>query len=151
MFRLLRFNHFSVIKRPNWLFLHQCLISRIYLVAILLFDYVLRQKWDQKLTKPEIFCANLWSFLCFWRKFLVGWVHQHPFSKICENWIISYFLAMTVPVLIIFKNYFLLIFDHLLLAMLLLIFKFLFGVVAWKCQIVKLWYFLEEHNTVTIF
>ena len=25
------------------------------------------------------------------------------------------------------------------------------GVVAWKCQIVKIWSFLEERNTVTIF
>ena len=37
------------------------------------------------------------------------------------------------------------------LAMLLLIFKSLFGVVVWKCQIVKIWSFLEEHGTVTVF
>ena len=46
-------------------------------------------------------------------------------------------LVMTVPLLIISKNYFLFIFDHFLLIMLLLIFKSLLRVVAWKCQIVK--------------
>ena len=33
-----------------------------------------------------------------------------------------------------------------LLAMLLLIFKSLFGVIVWKCQIVKIWFFFEEHG-----
>ena len=28
---------------------------------------------------------------------------------------------------------------------------FLFGVVVWKCQIVKIWSFFKEHGTVTIF
>ena len=59
-------------------------------------------------------------------------------------------LVMTVPVLIIFKNYFLLIFDHFLLVMLLLIFKSLLRVVAWKCQIVKMWSFLQEQGAVKI-
>ena len=58
-------------------------------------------------------------------------------------------LVMTVPVLIIFKNYFLLIFDHFLLVML-LIFKSLLRVVAWKCQIVKMWSFLQEQGAVKI-
>ena len=57
---------------------------------------------------------------------------------------------MTVSVLTIFKNYFFLIFDHFLWAML-LIFKSLFGIVAWKYQILKIWSFLGEQGTVTIF
>ena len=87
--RPLRFYHFSVMKEPNRLFLHQCLISRLY------FDFnfyclniiILGQNWGQKLTKSEMNCVNLWPFLCFWRRFLVEWVHQHPFSNLCENWI----------------------------------------------------------------
>ena len=80
------------------------------------------------------------------------WVYQNPFSNICENWIIFQFLAKTVPVLIIFKNYFLLKFLIIfLLAILLLIFKYLIGAVVWKCQIVKIWSFHEEHNMITIF
>ena len=59
-------------------------------------------------------------------------------------------LVMTVPLLIISKNYFLFIFDHFLLIMLLLIFKSLLRVVAWKCQIVKMWSFLQEQGAVKI-
>ena len=70
-FKSLRLNNFSVVKEPNWLFLHQCLISRLYMVLIFIFLIImfLGKNWGQKLTKSEIICVNLWSFLCFWKSF----------------------------------------------------------------------------------
>ena len=50
-----------------------------------------------------------------------------------------------------FQKIFLVKFLIIFLAMLLLIFKSLFEIVAWKCQIVKIWSFLEEQDVVTLF
>ena len=109
------------------------------------------QNWGQKFRKPEINCVKLWSLLCFWGKFLVEWIFQHTFPNIYENWIIFQLLAITVPILIIFEKIFLVKFLIIFLVMLLLIFKSLFEVVAWKCQIVKIWSFLEEQDVVALF
>ena len=87
LIKSLRFNYSSVMKEPNWVFLHQCLISRLIWLQLLFFTF-LGQNWAQKLIKLKIICVNLWSLMCFWGIFLVEWVHQHPFSNICENWII---------------------------------------------------------------
>ena len=51
---------------------------------------------------------------------------------------------MTVPVLIIFKHYFLLIFDHFFVGHVIVKFKSLFGVVVWKCQIAKIYLSLKS-------
>ena len=52
------------------MFSYQWLISRLHMVAIFIFWLCfLGQKWGQKLTKSEIICVNLWSFLCFWQSF----------------------------------------------------------------------------------
>ena len=47
---------------PNFQTLYHC---NFYFLIIIF----LGKNWGQKLTKSEIICVNLWSFLCFWRKF----------------------------------------------------------------------------------
>ena len=79
---------------------------------------VLLKKIFSGMSSPVPLFQNMWK-----------WNHFLTFSYDCASF-----------------DHFQKIFFFFFLAMLLLIFKSLFGVVAWKCQIVKIWYFLEEHS-----
>ena len=110
LFRLLKFVQFSVMKGPNWLFLHRCLIPKLYLVKVLLFDYdVFGTKLRLKIKKlRNKLCYFVIIFLFLKTTFWLNGFTSTPFPTYVK--IGSFF--MTIPVLIIFRNYFLLVFDH---------------------------------------